>query len=158
TVGVSIDGPPEINDRARIDHTGRGSYARVARGIDTLRDHGIPLQFLTTIPLGADPLKVHRHFLEMGASSIDYLLPDYTYETIGAVKSAFGPTPCADFLIPIFDDWVLSGHPEFNIGILTNIARVVLGGHSQVDYLGNRPFRILFVEADGNIEGLDVLR
>jgi uncharacterized protein len=158
TVGISIDGPAEINDLARVDHAGRGSYAMILRGVETLRQHGIPAHFLCVIPLGANPMHVHRHFLEMGASSIDYLLPDHTYKTIDTVRRIFGPTPCADFLIPIFDDWVRRGHPEFDIGILSNMARIVLGSRSKVDYLGNRPFRILFVGSNGEIEGLDVLR
>jgi uncharacterized protein len=158
TVGISIDGPAEIHDVARVDHAGRGSYAAVLRGVETLRRRGIPVHFLCVIPLGADPLHVHRHFMKMGASSIDYLLPDHTYKTISAVRRIHGPTPCADFLIPIFDEWAMQGHPEFDIGILSNLARIVLGSDSKVDYFGNRPFRILFVDSSGEIEGLDVLR
>ena len=37
-VGVSIDGPPKIHDKYRIDHHNRGTYARVRKGIDLLRE------------------------------------------------------------------------------------------------------------------------
>lgn len=36
-VGVSIDGPPEYNDRYRIDHKGRGAHAKVVEGIRAMQ-------------------------------------------------------------------------------------------------------------------------
>src|SRR5215203_3078682 len=38
---VSIDGPPEIHDRARIDRAGRPTHIRVIRGLNLLRKVGI---------------------------------------------------------------------------------------------------------------------
>ena len=38
------------------------------------------------------------------------------------------------------------------------MARVILGGVSKQDLLGNHPLRFVFVETDGAIEALDVLR
>lgn len=43
TVSISIDGPAELHDRYRVDRKGRGSFARVQRGIDAVKDAGIPL-------------------------------------------------------------------------------------------------------------------
>jgi uncharacterized protein len=40
-VGVSLDGPQAIHDRYRVDRAGRGTFARVMRGIETLRRNGI---------------------------------------------------------------------------------------------------------------------
>lgn len=37
-VGVSIDGPPEIHDRGRPDHKGRGSYHKAVRGLKMLQE------------------------------------------------------------------------------------------------------------------------
>ncbi|MFF8835692.1 radical SAM protein [Streptomyces sp. NPDC015130] len=33
-VGVSLDGPQDINDRHRVDHRGRGTFARIAENFD----------------------------------------------------------------------------------------------------------------------------
>lgn len=44
------------------------------------------------------------------------------------------------------------------IGLFWNMARLILGGDSELDMLGNQPYRYMFVETDGAIEGLDVLR
>jgi len=158
TVSVSMDGPKEIHDAFRVTARGKGSYDAVLRGIDLLHDAGILLRVLSVVQPGADGVQIHRHFLGLGAKSIDYLLPDFTHDTIAPVRLQHGPTPCADFLLPILEDWWKTGFMDVKVGILWNMSQIILGGRSYIDYMGNRPFQFLFVEADGAIEGLDVLR
>jgi len=157
-VGISLDGPPEINDALRVDRRGRGSYDHVRRGIEVLKKAEVPFGLLTVIQLGADPLQVHRHFLELGCKSLSYLMPDFTHDTMAGVHEKFGPTPCADFLIPIFDDWWFNSTIEIRIRNFWDMARLILGGGSQVDALGNRPLYFLVINSAGDIEGLDVLK
>lgn len=157
-VGVSLDGPPDLHDAHRVDHAGRGSYDAVVRGMGVLREAGIPLQILSVIQPGGDGVRIHRHFLELGASTINYLLPDFTHDTVGVVRRAYGETPCADYLIPVFDEWWYRGSLEVRVMLFWNIARVILGGESETDLLGNAPLRFVFVETDGALEALDVLR
>jgi uncharacterized protein len=157
-VGVSMDGPREVHDTFRVDHRGRGSYDDVERGLRLLREANRPINILSVIQFGIDPLLVHRHFVSQGASSINYLLPDYTHDTIAPVHRQYGPHPCADYLVPIFDDWWSNSTLDLKIPLFWNITRLVLGGDSRMDVLGNRPFHFVFIESDGAIEGLDVLR
>jgi uncharacterized protein len=157
-VGLSMDGPKDLHNVFRVDHRGRGSYDDVERGALLLQQTGIPLNILSVIQPGADGLAIHRHFLSLGVENINYLLPDYTHDTIAPVWEKYGLTPCADYLIPIFDDWWYNSTLLLKISIFWNIARLILGGNSEMDFLGNRPLAFLFVETDGTIEGLDVLR
>ena len=157
-VGVSVDGPKAIHDRVRLDRQGRGSYDAVAKGMAALRDARVPFAILSVIPLGTDPVSVHRHLLSLGADSLSYLLPDFTHDTIAPVRDRYGPTPCADFLIPVFDDWWFHGTLEVRIADFWNIGRTILGGTSESEAIGNRPAGYAVVEADGDIEGVDVLR
>jgi uncharacterized protein len=157
-VGVSIDGPAVIHDRFRVDHAGRGSYGRVTSALTMLRDAGLRYGLLCVIPLGSDPVVVHRHFVSLGAPSVTYLFPDYIHETIGEVRGLFGETPCADFLIGVFEEWWSNGTLEFQVRDLWNMARVILGGESRIEMIGNPAPLYFFVEADGSIEGLDALR
>ena len=156
-VGVSVDGPREIHDARRPDHRGGGSYEAVERGLAVLRETGVPFAILAVIPLRADPLSVHRHLLSLGALSISYLLPDFTHDTIGPIRASNGETPCADFLIPIFDDWA-EGSLDVPVADLWNLSRVVLGGPSQIEAIGNQPTGYAVIETDGGIESVDVLR
>ena len=156
-VGVSIDGPPAVHDAWRIDHRGRGSYASIERGLAALRAAKVPFSILSVVQFGASGRAVHRHLLGLGPIGISYLLPDFTHDTIEPIRRTHGPTPCADFLIPIVDEWLAAGPSGIRVDIIWNLARLVLGGDSALDLMGNGPLRFVFVESDGSIEGLDVL-
>lgn len=157
-VGVSVDGPPDVHDSSRVDHQGRGSYDAVVRGIERLQAGGVPVSILTVVQLGANPVQVHRHLLSLKPAQIEYLFPDQTHDTIGEYRARYGPTPCADFLIAVFDDWWHNGSMDVRVGPFVAIARAILGGACEVDFIGNNPLGYLFIEPDGAIEGLDVLR
>jgi uncharacterized protein len=157
-VGISMDGPAQYHDASRVDHLGRGSHHLVLRGLNALRQANIPFGILAVIPLGADPLEVHRHFISLGCENITYALPHFTHDTVAPIHQLHGPTPCADFLIPIFDDWWFNGSMDVTIGDLWNMSRIIMGGRSHIETLGNEAPHYVFVEADGDIEGLDNLR
>jgi uncharacterized protein len=156
-VGVSIDGLPAIHDAHRVDHAGRGSYAAVTDGLRALERGDVAFSLLCVIPDVSNPLEIHRHLLSWHPRQIDYLFPDRNYKAITYDVR----TPCADFLIPIFDEWceaVARGNTSVRIPVLAQVTRLVLGGVSELDIFGNGALPFLFVEADGSIEGLDVLR
>ena len=157
-IGISVDGPAELHDRARVDKRGRGSHARVVRGIDALRAQGLPFGLLCVVPLGADPLAVHHHLLGLGSRNLSYLLPDFTHDTVAEVRGTYGPTPCADFLIPIFDDWWAGSDLDLRISLFRTIALLIMGGSPGADIFGNDPLGFVVVESDGAIEDLDCLR
>ncbi len=158
-VGISIDGPADLHDRARVYHSGAGSHARLMRGLAALRDADIELHFLTVMQLGSDPLRIHQHLLDCGAKSINYLFPDHSHDDIGRVRALFGATPCADFMVPIFAHELSSlDRAGPRVTLIRTLARLVLGGGSDMDVFGNSPLRFLFITTGGSIEALDVLR
>lgn len=158
TVGVSVDGPPEVHDAARVDHAGRGSHAAVLAGLDLLRRAGVPYNLLSVVNLDHEPLAIHRHLTSLGASSISYLMPDQTHLSIGAVRAQHGQTPVAGFLGAILQHWWTHDLMSTTVQPFKEMARAILGGVTAVDYLGNRPYNYVFIEPDGAVEGLDVLR
>jgi uncharacterized protein len=158
-VGVSVDGPQEVHDLLRVDHHGRGSYDKVARGLKVLRDAHIPFTILCVIPLGADPLAVHHHFVKtLGCKQFTYLLPLFTHDTIAPIRQRYGLTPCADFLIPIFDEWWFNDTTDITVGNFRNMIKIILGGRSEMETIGNTPPAYVFVQTDGEMEGMDTLR
>ena len=40
-VGISLDGPKELNDGVRIDENGNGSFDKIMKGISLMKEHGI---------------------------------------------------------------------------------------------------------------------
>lgn len=156
-VGLSIDGPADIHDASRVDHAGRGSHAAVERGLRLLLDADVPVQVLCVVQPGRDGLRVHRYLVDAGARRINYLLPDHTHDSAGQVRAVHGPAPCADYLLPVLEHW-WRHDSGVHVSMFWNLARLVLGGQAQVDLFGGTSYQYAFVEADGSIEGLDVLR
>lgn len=157
-VGVSIDGPAVIHDEFRVDHQGRGSHRTVEDGMKRLLAAGLSPQVLSVIPLRGDGLRTYEYFRALGVRRINFLLPDYTHDTKRSAVTPFGPTPVADFLMPIVERWCLTDWEETDVPLFRQIAELILGGSSGSDQFGNGPLGIVCVEANGDIEGLDVLR
>jgi uncharacterized protein len=158
-VGVSVDGTRATHDRYRVDHAGRGSYDRVVAGIGELTNNDVSCSALTVLPLDDDPVAVHQALTSLGCPSITYLLPDYTYDALEEIRTSHRTrTPAADFLIPIFDLWWRAGASRPMVRNLWNIGRLVLGGRSKTEEFGNSAAFYGFVDTDGSIQGLDVLR
>jgi uncharacterized protein len=157
-VGVSVDGPDLVHDAVRVDRRGEGSHARVVRGIDALRAHSVPMGALAVVQFGKDSVAIHHHITSLGFPQVNYLLPDFTHDTVAEIRDKYGPTPCADYLIPIFDEWWTNDTMDVRIPLFLAVSRLVLGGRSNIDMVGNEPFGFVFIEPDGAIEDLDALR
>ncbi len=157
-VGVSIDGPAAVHDEFRVDHLGRGSHGTVEEGLRRLLSGGVSPQVLSVIPLHGDGLQVYEYFKSLGVRRISFLLPDYTHDTKRIAVTRADATPVADFLMPIVEKWCLADWEKTDVPLFWQLAELILGGSSGSDLFGNEPLGIVFVEADGDIEGLDVLR
>src|SRR5471032_826160 len=73
-VGVSLDGPRELNDVARPDKQGRSSYDDVLRGMELLARHGVDFNVLVTVSnANVDhPWEIYRHLKAVGAQFIQF--------------------------------------------------------------------------------------
>ena len=157
-IGVSLDGPPAIHDSARVTHAGRGSYAAVARGISVVQSRGYSPTVLCVVNPHHDGVSVYRHFRELGIKRMDFLLPDCSHDTKLRWYGGLGPTPVADYLIPIFDEWVSQDDPEVVVRLFWGLLRTMLGGEGETDQFGGSAMSYVVVETDGAIEALDALR
>lgn len=75
------------------------------RGLDLLREGGVPFALLSVVNFESNALEVHEHFCELGPDHISYLMPHCTHDDIADVNARYGPTPCLDWLGPVLDDW-----------------------------------------------------
>jgi uncharacterized protein len=157
-VGVSLDGPPGIHDAARVTHAGRGSYRAAIAGLKQLQVAGLDPVVLCVINPGVSGRRVYRHFRKLGVRHMDFLLPDVSHDSKARFYGEFGPTPVADYLIPIFDAWIEEDDPAIFIRVFWGLLRQLFGGHEETDAFGNPRMSYLVVETDGSIEALDALR
>jgi uncharacterized protein len=157
-VGVSLDGPQEVHDAMRVDHAGRGSYNATVRGLRLLQDAGLRPGLLCVIDPAASGLAVYRHFRSLGVERIDFLFPDVSHDHKAELYGRFGPTPVADYLIPVFDEWFAEDDPNFRIRLFVSLIKAMFGSHHETDAFGNPLMGYLIVETDGSIQALDALR
>ena len=71
-VSVSLDGPPELHDAARIQRGGRGSHARVVEGVRRLLEARIPHQVEVTVGRHNvhAPEAVVRHLIDLHGGNV----------------------------------------------------------------------------------------
>jgi uncharacterized protein len=75
-VGISIDGPPSMHDAYRVDRGGAPTSARVLRGLEALKRHGVEFNTLTTLHrANADhPIEVYRYLRdELGSRYLQFI-------------------------------------------------------------------------------------
>lgn len=158
-LGISLDGPKEINDRQRLDHKGHGSFDRVLAGWKLAVSHGLNPGMLSVIDINSDPLQIYSMVKDLKPKSVDFLFPDATHDKpppgyVRLMKS----DAYSDWLIKIFDAWVADGNPNLKIRIFNLIMRSILGCNDGFDAMGSGNNEVLVVESDGEIQPVDVLR
>ncbi len=109
-VGVSLDGPPELHDVYRRDKGGRPTFARVAAGIELLKQHNVPFNILACVNdvTARHPLAVYRFLRdEVQAEFIQFIPIVERAPAPGLVSTrSVGGDAYGAFLIAIFDEWV----------------------------------------------------
>jgi uncharacterized protein len=128
-IGVSIDGPKEIHDHYRIDRQGKGSFDRVMKGVEHLREYNVDYNALACItdisskdPLSAyDFLRDHfefiqfipvvakKDFMERAPFLRDSINPEARHTASHVDQTtdwSVTPQGFGTFLTTIFDKWV----------------------------------------------------
>ena len=110
-VGVSIDGPQHLHDLRRRDIAGAGSHARVLRGLECLRRHGVDFNVLTLVSASnaGHPREVYRHLRELGVAYHQYI-ECVELDPAGRPQPyALKPGQWGEFLCAVFDAWWNAG-------------------------------------------------
>ncbi|MBS1696681.1 MAG: FxsB family radical SAM/SPASM domain protein [Actinobacteria bacterium] len=164
--GISIDGGREANDAHRLYPSGRSSYDEVVRAVALINEPRHRNQFaglLCTIDITQPSLDVYHSLLELDPPWVDLLLPHGTWsapppglESVADVSPA--PTPYADWLIPIFDEWYSQRTKPVQIRIFEEIMNLLMGGRSRYESFGVQPVNLLVIESDGTLEQVDSLK
>jgi uncharacterized protein len=151
-VSVSIDGPPEIHDKYRIDMKGKGSHADTIAGVENLTKAGIEPGFISVCNPDTDPAVLLKYVVEeLGVKNFDVLPPDATHED--------NPPPIHDYFIKLFDTWY-DNYAVQGVRISTIDAMIqgLIGDPSGADTIGLGPIETVTLMTDGTLEPLDVLR
>jgi uncharacterized protein len=114
-VGLSLDGPPEINDIYRVDKRGGPTSAKVLRGLEVLRRHDVDVNILCTVHRGNQDraLEVYRYFRDSLGIRHLQLIPiverdnDTGFQEGDEVTDrSVEPEAWGRFLTEVFDEWI----------------------------------------------------
>lgn len=115
-VGISIDGPPDVHDRYRVDKRGGPTSDRVRRGLDLLVSHGVDVNVLCTVHAANQdrPLDVYRYLRdELGITFIQFIPIVERQNETGFQEGdtvtgrSVDPAAWGRFLTAVFDEWVV---------------------------------------------------
>ena len=157
-VGVSLDGPKQINDKNRVYHSGKGSYDDVIKGINAISQQKKP-GLLSVLNTEVSPKEVFMLFSKLNVSSINFLFPDGNYNNPpNGYMPRGNETPYGDWLIEMFDVWQENKGDRISIGIFEVFIAMILGQEFPSDSFGTKNSEVLVIETNGDIESLDVLK
>lgn len=160
-VNVSLDGPPEINDRRRPDHRGVPSHFATSRGIELIRRE-CPDQFqgiFAVIDIEADPIEVVDHLMTFQPTDIDLLIPDANWQLQPKRPNNYTGKDYGEWLTKVFDAWYFERRwGSVSIRTFEELLKSLLGGQGRLDTFGLVSSGIIVIGADGSILALDTLK
>jgi uncharacterized protein len=89
---------------------------------------------------------------------MNFLFPDATHDVKERLYGQYGKTPIADYLIPVFDEWVDEDDPSVKVLCFEEMIKAILGGKVSSGLIGNSRANYLVIDTDGSIQALDALK
>ena len=122
-IGISIDGPERFHDEYRRSRGGQPTFARVMRGIELLKKHGVEWNGMAVVNdyNGDYPLEFYHFFKDIECHYLQFtpivermvagseyvqLASLATREATEVADFSVSPRQWGDFLCAIFDEWV----------------------------------------------------
>ncbi len=161
SLGVSIDGPPDVNDRHRIDHEGKGTHKKVLEGIEKLQNHRdsdfLYKGLLAVIDSKSDPCEVYNFFKSLNAPSLDLLYRDGNHSRLPYGKASFQSTENGRWLAKFLDIYLADQKPP-QVRLLDDMTKLILGGSGTKEGIGAKVFGIIVIDTDGSVTKNDTLK
>lgn len=162
-ISISLDGPKLINDKYRIDHTGRGTFDRIIKKIDILRNHQFyklkGFSILSVINALFEADKIYNFFFnELNLRNVDFLIPD----NIHGEETNFRKDQLGIFLSDLFKLWINDRPQEISIRYFNGILNRFFGkphhtyGHGSTKELECLP--LVTISSDGSLSPSDEFR
>lgn len=152
-VGISIDGPKEFHDYYRIDHSGSGTYDKVARAIQTCKEYKVEFNILTLLnDKNADhPDELFDFFIENGIKYLQFIPCVETDPATGKIAD-FSVTPqqYGEFLCRIFDRWYDYGPQNLSIRDFDSILSYCISGRHTICTFEKQCSQYIVIEHTGD--------
>lgn len=159
SLGLSLDGPPELHDPHRITRDRKPTHADALRGYHLLRKHGVTPDILCVVnALNVEhPLEVYRFFKEIRARYVGFLpLVEQEPNTgkglspLSVLPEAFGAFLCA-----VFDEWRDQDIGKIKVQIFEEAAKTALGQEHELCIFRKTCGDVPVVEHNGDFYSCD---
>lgn len=160
SLGVSIDGPPRINDKYRLDHKGQPTSARLEDRLQLLVTEfpQVFAGFLCVISPEADPVETFEYLLSFRPSVINFLLPLDNYDRRPAGKEHEVDNELyGEWLCKAFDQWAKTPQPV-KVLFFNSIINLLCGRSALTESHGTGPVDLVVIETNGDIEAVDSMK
>lgn len=151
SVGISVDGTPEIHNRFRVFNNGVGTHERAMRGANWMqsvgRDPGVLI--VVTRQSVAYPREIFSFLLECGLKRMDFK-PCYGDSRVDVSLLDF-----AAFLKAVFDYWVELDDPEVRIRTLEGFIMNLVGADADLCSQSGRCAEFITVDHNGDVYPCD---
>ena len=178
-VGISIDGPPEVNDEFRVDKSGQPITEIVVSSIEKMKNADVEFNSLSCVNRlsGSKPIEVYNFLKSIGVEFMQFIpiverLPDKEAEQLGiefAVPPELDEEPEAmkvtnwsvqprqygNFLISIFDEWIKNDVGKIFVQIFDVALSAWVGYPPALCSFAPRCGNALILEHNGDIYACD---
>jgi uncharacterized protein len=161
--GLSLDGPPVVNDLHRLDLKGRSSYDGTVAGLRLLQKAAAqgrisPPGLLSVINPFADGAKVYRHFVDdLGVTHMNFLTPDYTWDSVVGEPVIRG---VERFLMSALRAWLAAKNPKIQVRVFSELLAAMVDPRAMelVQTYRDDYRNIVGVSSNGDLGPEDTLR
>ena len=156
-IGISIDGPPEVHDRYRLNHGGDPSLERVLTGLRHLQradvEHNALIMITSHSASRAD--EIYDFLLELGVRFMQFIpCVEEDRETGELAPFTVAPEAHGEFLCRIFDRWA-ERSPQTYIRMFDDLVHQHVYGISPTCIFQERCGSYFVVEHNGDLYACD---
>ncbi len=156
-VGVSLDGPPGINDRNRYTVSGRSVHAKTLEGVAALRRNRVNFNVLTVVS-SANVKKgrtVYRYLKKLGFDYHQYI-PCVEFDGDDRpLPFTITGEEWGEFLCEIFDEWKQQDVGRVSIRLHDDILNRLVTGSASTCTMRNHCSDYFVVEHNGDVYPCD---
>ncbi|WP_066504134.1 anaerobic sulfatase maturase [Abyssisolibacter fermentans] len=159
-VGISLDGPRDINDLNRIDREGIGSFKKVIEAINLLKEYKVDynILFVVTANSSRHVNKIYNFFKKNNMRYLQFIpCLDPLFKQTGTEEYSLTPEKYLKFLKEFFDLWYSDAvKDDFkSVRYFDNILGILLGHETEACDMRGMCTVQNVIEADGSVYSCD---
>lgn len=153
-VGVSIDGPKELHDYYRLDHSGAGTFDKVARAIEKCKEHKVEFNTLTLLNANnvGHPDDIFDFLVDLDVKFIQFIPCVESDPSTGKIADfSISPEQYGQFLCRIFDRWYEYGPMNLSVRDFDSILSFYICRQHSICTYQRRCSQYIVIEHNGEV-------